>query len=331
MWIGDRSLEESAERLRGFSTALSHSRWFLLAWILLWAGIGLFYAMVVKPEFVAKVDIAIEPRHMANDGPEDERHYHQFALDSEQVETELRVVRSRSLLRPVFDELRLAEAPELAHGHNGFWPLLTHWLGRLSPTAAPYNGETRAFYDFKDRARSLRLGLSYVIELSYRSWDPNQAAGVANAIAAAYVGDRLARADADLRRVGDPYSLSRADALAAEIASTRAAVGSRAGLNKDMHYADVQLLGPAVPPLAKSYPKIGPTVLIAVGFGSISGLMLVLWRRRNLVPKVSASERSSSARSRGSRLKQTATIAPARETFRGSARETFRGSRRPST
>jgi uncharacterized protein involved in exopolysaccharide biosynthesis len=276
VWTGDRSLEESANHLRTLRAAISRSRWLLLAWVLAWMGFGLAYAVTVKPEFVGKVQIAIGPRHIADDGPEDERHYHQLAFDSEQAETELRELRSERLLRPVFDELHLAEAPELSAGRNGFWSEVAHWLHRLSPNASSYDARTRAFATFIDRVRCLRLGLSYVIEVSYRSPDPRRAAQVANAVGASYLGDRLMRVRAHFERTGGEYRAARASDLAAQIEETHAALREGIPLGKDMDFADARLLGAAAPPLVKAYPKIGPSVVFAWGFGLISGILLVL-------------------------------------------------------
>jgi uncharacterized protein involved in exopolysaccharide biosynthesis len=247
-----------------------------MAWIMLWAGFGLAYAVTVRPEFVGRIQIAIEPRHIADDGPEDERHFHQLALDSEQAETELRVLRSERLLRPVFDELHLADAPELSAGRQGFWSEAAHWMHRLSPNAAAYDTRTRAFDTFVDRVRCLRLGLSYVIEVSYRSPDPRRAAQVANAVGASYLGDRLLRVRAHFERMGGEYHAARASNLAAQIEETHAALREGVPLDRDMDFADARLLGSAVAPLAKAYPKIGPTVLFASGFGAISGILLLL-------------------------------------------------------
>jgi uncharacterized protein involved in exopolysaccharide biosynthesis len=289
MWTGNCSFQYSATQVRAFVGAISRAGWVLLAWILLWSGLGLAYTISVKPEFVAKVDILIEPQHIAVDVPGDKGRYNQLALGSERVDTELQVLRSPRLLRPVFDELHLVDAPEFVDDGNGFRSSRAPGLQGLSPTSStPDDEETRVFYAFADRVRSMRVGLSHVIELSYRSQDPNRAADVANAIAAAYVGDRLARLSAYIGRIGGAYRVSRADALAAEIAQTRAAVRDQLALNHDLYYADVRLLGPASPPPVKSYPKTGPTVLFAMGFGAISGVMITLFRAKNPIPRILA-------------------------------------------
>jgi uncharacterized protein involved in exopolysaccharide biosynthesis len=288
VWTGDRSEAESAARLRAFGAALRRSRWFLAAWMAAWLVVGVAYLASVKPEFVASVDVALEPQLLANDGPEDERHYHQFALDTEQADTELRLMRSETLLHPIFNQFDLSHAPELADRHDGFWPTTAHWLHWIATSATPYDAETRAFFAFMDRVRCLRLGLASVFEISYRSDDPNLAARVVNAIAAAYVADRLVAVRARLDRGGGPYRVARAEAIANQLAKARAATLAGAAATEDLPLSDVRVLGSATPPLAKTYPKPVPTLLFALGFAAVSGVLLVLLAR---VPAAARSRR----------------------------------------
>jgi uncharacterized protein involved in exopolysaccharide biosynthesis len=278
VWTGDRSEADSSAQLRLFATALRASRWFLVVWTLAWIGIAVAYLGAVQPEFVASVDLKLEPRLIANDGPEDERHYHQFALDSDQADTELRLLRSERLLRTVFDQLHLADGPELHDTRDGFWRILTHALHRLAPKTTAYDtdADTGAFLAFISRVRCLRLGLSYVVEVSYRSDNSHTAAQVANAIAATFVADRLTMLRAQVARAGGQYRRSRADALSAQIDKARTAALNGAPAPEDLLLADVRVLGAALPPLTKSYPKPGPTIMLAIGFAAISGVLLIL-------------------------------------------------------
>ena len=101
-----------------------------------------------------------------------------------------------------------------------------------------------------------------MFDISYRAADANTAAHVANAIAAAYVADRLVALRGSLERVGGPYRSSRAAALSAQIDKARAA-GRDGAAPGDLPLADARVLGAALPPLAKTYPKAGPTVMFA--------------------------------------------------------------------
>jgi uncharacterized protein involved in exopolysaccharide biosynthesis len=276
MWNGDRAMEASADRLRSFGAGLWRGRWPLMAWAALCIAVSMAYAVSVPSQFVARVDIVIAPQAIANDGPEDVRHFHQIDLDSEQAATELQVLNSERLLRPVFDSLALAELPELTRGRDGFWSMLGHDLHILSPVRTMYADRDKAYFDFVDRARCLRLGLSYVFEISYRSHDPKLAARVANALAAEYLADRIGRERLRQARIGGAYQAARTQALGEQWRASRAAAESGALPSSDLFAAGARVLGPATAPLNKSYPKLGPTLAMGAGIGLITGVLAIL-------------------------------------------------------
>ena len=276
MWNGDRAMEASSERLRSFGAALWRGRWPLIAWVLVCVGVCLAYAVGVPAQFVARVDVAIAPQAIANDGPEDVRHFHQIDLDSQQAATELEVLNSERLLRPVFDSLGLAELPELTRWRDGFWSMLGHDLHLLSPARSVYADRDKAYFAFVDRARCLRLGLSYVFEISYRSHDPKLAARVANALAAEYLADRIGRERLRQARIGGAYQAARTEALTRQWRASRAAAESGALPAADFFASGARVLGPAEAPLNKSYPKLGPTLAMGAGLGLITGVLAVL-------------------------------------------------------
>ena len=274
MWTGEQSVEAAVAHLAAYRVAIRRHVFALLIWISACAIFGAFCVACAKPEFIASALIVLQPRHIANDGPEDLRHYHQTALDGEQAETELQVMRSERVLRPVFDALRLAEAPEVRGGRSGFWPSLTHLLHKMSPGAIPYREETRAYYTFSDRVRSRRLGLSYVFEVSYRAQSAAQAAGVANAIVASYLRNRIDLAIAAATS-GAPYGTSRVATILAEFAKAEEALKNGAAYPDYLPDSDVRLLGPAIAPQSKVYPKAWALVAVASGIGLFSGLLFV--------------------------------------------------------
>ena len=274
MWTGDRSLEHSSARLRGCGATLWRSRWTLLAWIVFWGAVGLAYVVLVKPEFVARAYVSIEPRRIANDGPEDLRRYHQIALDSELADTELRVLASERVLRPVFEDLHLAQSSELEFAHNSFWSSIAHWLHQMAPGGGHYDAQNRAYYAFADRVRCLRLGLSYVIEVTISSQNAAMAARVVNSVTSSYMFDRLVRLRAHFERMGGPYRVASEDTLAKQLLASRITMSDGRGIPEELDFADARVMGAATAPLFKSYPKPGPAVIFACGFGAISGVLL---------------------------------------------------------
>jgi uncharacterized protein involved in exopolysaccharide biosynthesis len=276
MWSGEASVGVAAARLRAVRASLWAGRWRLAICCLVSSGCAFLYAESVPAQFVARVDVVITARAIANDGPEDVRHFHQISLDSEQAATELRVLKSDMLLRPVFRNLALENAPELLQERDGFWSAATHYVHLLAPDALPDDTRERAYSGFLDRTRCLRLGLSYVFEISYRSHDPLIAARVANAVAAAYLADRIERERVREARSGGSYRAARGQALAGQWRTARVASTAGVAPSEDLPAANARVLGPATPPLAKSYPKTALISALGMGVGLLFGVLWVL-------------------------------------------------------
>jgi uncharacterized protein involved in exopolysaccharide biosynthesis len=273
LWIGERSTEDAVTGLAGYRDAVRRNSLALLFWVLACASFGIFYAISTKPEYIAFSRLVLQPRQIAIDGPENLRYYHQIVLDDEQAETELEVLRSERLLRPVFEGLHLAAEPELQAGQNGFWSALGRTLRSFAPTANAYNEETGAFNAFSDRVRSRRLGLSYVIEVSYRGRSAAEAAKIVNAVVTTYLRNRIALAN---ENGSAPYRKSRVGMIHAELAAADEAVRSGSVPPNYLPDSDVRLLGPSIVPESKVYPKNWALLVLATGFGLISGVLLIL-------------------------------------------------------
>ncbi len=103
-------------------------------------------------------------------------------IDSSMVDSQVEVIRSQAIASKVIDDLKLLESDDqdggLLDALKGFFrsgqPAST---GRQAPrltTAIMQNLQTK------------RLGLSYVLEISYRDRAPEKAALIANALAENY-------------------------------------------------------------------------------------------------------------------------------------------------
>jgi uncharacterized protein involved in exopolysaccharide biosynthesis len=278
MWSGESSLEQTLARLRAIGAALlKRGRWGLAAGTAAGAALALLYVALFPAQFIARVSVALAPRAIANDGPEDVRHYHQIALDSEQAETEVAIMTSERLLRPVFEQLSLAQSAELQRGSDGFWEAAARFAGRLAPDGGAYDERERAYFAFASRLLCLRLGLSYVFTISYRSHDPALAARVVNAVAAQYLSNRIDREKARRVSTGSgAYAAARWDALTRQGEIGRAAAANGVAPSEDMPAAAARVLGEAVAPLRKSYPSAGPTLALGAFLGLILSALAIL-------------------------------------------------------
>lgn len=278
IWGGERAANEASEGIASTLGLLRRKLPFLVLWVAAFVVAGAIYVKLLRPDFVATTQVLLQPRIVINDGPEDERHFHQFMIDGEQCETELRVLRSEQLLYRVFKMLNLSEAPEIRRGPDGLWAYVDATLHKLERLIGPADDGVQPFYAFANRVRSRRLGLSYVIEISYRAQTPQQAARVVNAIAVAYAAHRLRGVLAREQR-GGVYLESRLKSLHTQLLAADA--GLRSGIipESGMPDADVRLLGPATLPLRSSFPKPGPLLTMMAGLGAVSGLLIVLLPR----------------------------------------------------
>lgn len=274
-WSGERSRDAAAA---GISATLALLHWklpFLLLWVAAFVLSGFIYTKLLRPDYIATTQVLLKPRIIVNDGPEDVRHFHQFMIDSQQCETELRVLRSEQLLYRVFNVLNLDASPEVRNGPDGLWSYVGAKASRIGPLIAFDGDDVSAFYAFASRVRARRLGLSYVIEISYRAQSAQQAVRVANAIAVAYAAHRLRGVVAREQRSG-VYTEGRAKSLSTQLLAADA--GMRYGTipESGMPDTDVRLLGTAALPLRSSYPKQGPLLAMMAGLGAVSGLLIVL-------------------------------------------------------
>jgi succinoglycan biosynthesis transport protein ExoP len=134
--------------------------------------LALLYIAVTPAEYVASSQLLIAPgkeQALWQGG-----YSGVFTIDSAQVESQVAVLQSERTANDVIGELKLADDPE------------------FSPSGALSNYERqRTILGRFERALSARrIGQSYVIEVSFRSPNPEKAAKITNAVIAAYLRDQ---------------------------------------------------------------------------------------------------------------------------------------------
>ena len=193
LWAGADPIEH-AELAVGMVSRLVRQRfWSLIGWMLLCLVGAAAIVHVTTPEYTATAAFMLAPRVVASDGPELIRQYRQMELDLRQIETQIAIVQSTRVLRNVFAGLDLATSADIdpAHDHP-VARFFRRWHAVWTGEARPDDDQAR-FRRFVDRVRVRRLGLSYIIDVSYRSLDPDRAARVANAIVSGYAAERIRR------------------------------------------------------------------------------------------------------------------------------------------
>lgn len=114
-------------------------------------------------------------------------------IDSAMVDSQVEILKSETIALAVVRDLKLAELPEFTGGSPGILATLGNLLPSFSEGTEPSDYQRlRAALGYLRRQLTItRVGLSYVIEISFQSESPNDAARVANAIAEAYIVDSL--------------------------------------------------------------------------------------------------------------------------------------------
>ena len=116
------------------------------------------------------------------------------SLDSSQVESEVEVLGSESIALAVIKDLKLTDDPDfVGTTHGPLMSLIAAIFGANEDDRALSDAErTRiAVGTLRDSLSVRRVGLTYVLEISFQSQDQQKAARIANAVADAYINDEL--------------------------------------------------------------------------------------------------------------------------------------------
>ncbi|MCJ8145225.1 AAA family ATPase [Ancylobacter sp. A5.8] len=167
-------------------------------------GCALVYVNLATPLYTARAQLLIDPKSSQPTREEMQSN----AIDAAQIESQLVVLRSERVAKAVIEQLDLLNNPA--------------FMTRNASDSEEAVSLRQALGAFADRLDVRRAGLSYVIDLSFSSPDPELAAEIANATADVYIRDQLesrtraARAGSDWleSRVGKLRQQMNAAALA---------------------------------------------------------------------------------------------------------------------
>jgi succinoglycan biosynthesis transport protein ExoP len=146
--------------------------------------LGVIYLWVTPPTFTAKTQIFIDRGKSAflqqqtvlPDAP----------IDSAQVESQIQILASERVAMAVVKNLHLTEDPEFAGSGGGFFG----FKAKSAPPSEAHGIEQAALALLKNLQVN-RIGIAFILEISYRSHSPERAAQIANAITEAYIFDQM--------------------------------------------------------------------------------------------------------------------------------------------
>ena len=164
---------------------------------------GIIYILTSPPSFTATATMIIDTKNtrlfqqpsMFSDMP----------IDAGTVESQVEIIKSETVGLAVIKQLHLTEDPEFVSGGGG---LIGTLLGAVTGLFSSYGPPSEfaltrsAVFALQNRLTVRRVGLTYVIVISFRSFSPDRAAEIANAIANAYIDDQLEAKYQAARRAG---------------------------------------------------------------------------------------------------------------------------------
>jgi len=185
-------LPSLAETFDAFVIYLHRQYWVILGTAALCLFGGICYVMTAAPSYTALATMIIDTRKfqvfqqqsLVNDIP----------VDSTAVESQVEILKSENVALSVIRDLKLTEDPEFVGSNAGAAGAVLDFVSGLFAAGAPPNEfdlTRRAVRTFQKQLDVRRRGVTYVIEISFRSLDPDRAAQIANAVADAYIVDQL--------------------------------------------------------------------------------------------------------------------------------------------
>src|SRR5690606_6900162 len=154
-------------------------RWTGLALAAAGVAVGLAWNQIRTPTYQATVTLQID-REQPGLTEISEQTSPQFPEQPDYIETQYKVLQSRSLAKTVIDELGLAEKPELRHALTS--EELETYAGNVHP---------RILERFAKRLTVRPSKGTRLVDVSYESVDPNLAPLVVNTLGAAFVEHNL--------------------------------------------------------------------------------------------------------------------------------------------
>lgn len=159
---------------------------------LLGVALGVVYLITTPPSYTAQTMLLIDSRKV--NLFQQQSVLGDIPIDSAAVESQIEVLKSENVALSVIKAMHLTQDPEFVGSSGGLFGtifgLISNPFGTREPTSE-FALARQAMRAFQARLSVKRVGLSYVIEIGFRSLNPEHAAQIANAVADAYVVDQL--------------------------------------------------------------------------------------------------------------------------------------------
>ena len=164
---------------------------------------GIIYILTTPPSFTATATMIIDTKNTRLF--QQQSMFSEMPIDAGTVESQVEILKSETVGLAVIKQLHLTEDPEFVSGGGGLIGTLLGAVTGLFSSDGPASEfalTRRAVFALESRLTVRRVGLTYVIVISFRSFSPDRAAEIANAIANAYIDDQLEAKYQAARRAG---------------------------------------------------------------------------------------------------------------------------------
>jgi succinoglycan biosynthesis transport protein ExoP len=166
------------------------------------------YLFTAAPSYTADATMVIDTRklQMFQQQPTSSG---DLSIDSATVDSQVEILKSENVILAVIRKLHLADDPEFTGGAGG--SIFSAAIGLVRRAVSLLGGgeppssfemERQAVETFEKQLTVKRLGLTYVISVSFRSLDPDRAAQITNAVVDSYIDDQLEAKYQTTRRAG---------------------------------------------------------------------------------------------------------------------------------
>ena len=183
------------------------------------------YLFVTPPQYSAQARILIDAgnvqlfqQSMIGEEP----------INAAVVDSQIEILKSENFAQQVIKKLNLTEDPEFVGAPGGIMDaigaakhLVSTLLGKKKNQLPPGLATLQqAMITFDGRLKVTRVGITYVIDISFRSTNPDRAAEIANGVAEEYIADQLEAKFRTIRNattwMENRLNELRSDALVAE-------------------------------------------------------------------------------------------------------------------
>jgi succinoglycan biosynthesis transport protein ExoP len=167
--------------------------------------LGFIYVLTARPSYTASATMVIDTKSIQLF--QQQSVFSDLPMDQGAIESQVEILKSENIALAVIKQLDLTEDPEFVGPGGGLIGTLFSVVTGLFASDEPdpdskFALTRRAVNVFENRLNIRRVGLTYVIVISFRSFSPDRAAQIANAVADAYVDDKLQAKYESARRAG---------------------------------------------------------------------------------------------------------------------------------